>query len=199
MYVWSGGQFVQVQVQDGGFGTAHYVVQVADRALQVGLDRDALVLVQTHGHGADLQTLAAIHGVQGYSHGRAQPVLGPQLQALWTAAYRDSMERTAAQILYLLLAARHRQLQLDVASMAASLHKSAHALLTALRLLHSYGAIRMGQGQAPEPADATGSQMPLPVALASDPPDLARLGAFADALYQTGQALELPDAADGDR
>lgn len=189
MYVWMSGQFVDVQVRDGGFGTAHYNVQVADRQLQVGLDHDALVLVQSHGHSGDLQILAARHGADGYAHGRAQPVHVSELQALWTAAQTEPMEQTAARILYLLLAARNRQLPLDVASVAASLERSSWAVLSALALLHGYGAIRFGQGQAPNPADSSGSQLGLAVGLVSDPPDLSRLGPFADALWQTGERL----------
>lgn len=198
MFVYSNGQFLPVHLQDSGYAQAGFnagyggsamQAQVHDRALMVQIAPDAAQQAQYHNQLADLQVLAAQHAAEGYWSGQAQPVDLPRLQALWNQAQRPELEKNAARVLYLLLAARNRSVQLDVASVAAGLHRSTWEVLSALQLLHSYGAVRFGNGQAPNPADTSGWQSAAPVALASDPPDLSRLGPFADCLWRTGEVL----------
>lgn len=197
MYVYSAGQLLAVQVQDGGmaqnafagYGGSQFSVQVHDRLIAVPVAPDAQQQAQYHNQYGDLIALAARHAAEAYWTGQAQPVDMGRLQALWNQAQRPELEKTAARVLYLLLAARNRSIPLDVQSVVASLHRSTWEVLSALQLLNGYGAIRFGNGQVPNPADTSGWQGTAAVALASEPPDLSRLGPFADALWRTGEVL----------
>lgn len=198
MFIYSNGQFLAVQLHDGGYAQGGFQAgygghamqaQVHDRALMVQVAPDAAQQAQYHNQLGDVQVLAARHAADGYWSGQALPVDLARLQALWNQAQRPELEKNAARVLYLLLAARNRSVQLDVTAIAASLLRSTWEVLSALQLLHSYGAVRFGNGQAPNPADTSGWQSAAPVALASDPPDLSRLGPFADCLWRTGEVL----------
>ncbi len=198
MYVYTHGIFLMVQLHDGGYaqnafsggyGAATWSAQVHDRQVALHVSPEATQLAQHNGQPADVQVLAARYAAEGYYSGQAAPVDGARLQALWNQAQKPEMERTAARILYLLLAARHRQVQLDALSAAASLGRSMWEVLSALQCLHGYGAIRFGNGQVPNPNDMSGWQNACAIALGSEPPDLSRLGPFADALYRTNEAI----------
>ena len=198
MYVYTNGMFLMIQLHDGGYGqnafsagygTTAWSAQVHDRQVAIHVGQDALQMAQHNGQPADVQVLAARNAADGYYTGQAAPVDGARLQALWNQAQKPEMERTGARILYLLLAGRHRQVQLDVLSAAASLGRSMWEILSSLQMLHSYGAVRMGTGQTPNPADTASWQWSAAIALGSEPPDLGRLGPFADALYRTNEAL----------
>jgi hypothetical protein len=198
MFIYSNGQFLTVHLQDAGYaqggfqagyGGSTMQAQVHDRALMVQVAPDAAQQAQYHNQMADLQVLAARHAADGYWSGQALPVDLARLQALWNQAQRPELEKNAARVLYLLLAARNRNVHLDVTSIAAGLLRSTWEVLSALALLHTYGAVRFGNGQVPNPADTSGWQGAAPVALASDPPDLSRLGPFADCLWRTGEVL----------
>lgn len=196
MFVLVRGQFLSVQFVDasaassftGGYAAGTpWQAQVADRMVAVLVAPDANQLAQYNNQPGDLTVLAGRHVAEAYWTGQAQPVDAGRLQALWNQAQSNELEKNAARVLYLLLAARHRGVMLDVASVAASLHRSTWEVLSACQLLHSYGAIRYGTGQAPNPADTSGWQTTAAVGLVSDPPDLSRLGPFADALWRTGE------------
>lgn len=198
MYVYTNGMFLMVQLHDGGwgqnafsagYGASSWQAQVHDRQVMIQVGQDALQLAQQQGQGPDVHVVAARHAADGYYSGQAVPVDAVRMQNLWNQAQRPELERTAARTLYLMLAGRHRQVQLDVASVAASLFRSTWEVLSAAALLHSYGALRFGNGQVPNPADLSGWQSQVTIALGSEPPDLSRLGPFADALYRTNEAI----------
>jgi len=198
MYVYANGVFLMVQLHDGGWGQNAFVggyggsawsAQVHDRQIVLHVGADALQIAQHNGQGPDIHVVAARNAADAYYSGQAVPVDAGRMQALWNQAQRPELERTAARTLYLLLAGRHRQVQLDVGSVAASLFRSTWEVLSAAQLLHSYGALRFGNGQTPNPADLSGWQSQVGVALGSEPPDLSRLGPFADALYRTNEAI----------
>ncbi len=199
MFVLVHGQFLSVQLADNSYGqnafTAGYAAasawqaQVHDRMVAVPVAPDAQQQAQYTQQLGDLQALAARHAAEAYWTGQAQTVDLGRLQLLWAEAQKNQLEKNAARILYLLLAARHRGATLDVVSAAASLQRSCYEVLAACQLLSTYGAIRFGTGQVPNPADTSGWQDTAAIALVSDPPDLSRLGPFADALWRTGEVL----------
>lgn len=198
MYVYVHGMFLMVQLNDGsygqnafnqGYGNTNWTAQVHDRQVALHVGYDAVQMAQQTGQPTDVQVLAARNAAEAYLSGQAAPIDAASLQNLWNQAQRPELERTAARILYLLLAARHRQVQLDVLSAAASLNRSMWEVLSALQVLHSYAAVRFGTGQVPNPVDTGGWQATAPIVLGSEPPDLSRLGPFADALYRTNEAI----------
>lgn len=202
MFVLVHGQFLSVQLSDGSYGqnafnagyagASAWQAQVHDRMVAVPVAPDAQQQAQYNQQIGDLQALAARHAAEAYWTGQAQTVDLGRLQTVWNEAQKNHLEKNAARVLYLLLAARHRGATVDVVSAAASLKRSVWEVLTACQLLYTYGAIRFGNGQAPNPADTSGWQNTAGIALVSDPPDLSRLGPFADALWRTGEVLGTP-------
>jgi hypothetical protein len=192
MQVWLNQQFVAVEVGEPQlYGNAYVCgVQLPGRADGVQVAMDAYATAQQYGHLRDLTVLAARSAAAAIQRpGTALvPVTNAELQALWSLAQQGQTEKLAAQVVTLLLAAWHRQKPLDVFSIAASLKRSVWDVLGALKLLHGYGAIVYGQG-VPDPADLTPQAGRVSVKLASEPPNVAQLVAFTDALARSVDSL----------
>ena len=198
MQVWLNGQFIEVNVLDaqGGYGGYAYPVQGVGRQEMVQVAMDVVQRAQQSGHERDVHVLIGRNAAAAFVQPGLpiQPVHAGELQNLWTLAAQGQFEKTASRALYLLLAARHRQKALDVLSIAASLQRSAWEVMSALRLLHDYGAIVFGAGshgggQVPDPADTTVVAARHGVRLASDSPDVARMTQFADGLARVTDVL----------
>jgi transposase len=194
MFVWHAGQFVELEVMDRQMGYGNVVYPVIEalgmrRQVAVQVAQDALAYADQSGHERDVRVLSAKAAAAGLATASPTPTAATitlgELQQLWALAGQGQSEKTAARLLHLLLAARHRNKALDVLGAAASLHRSAWEVLTAARLLYDYGALVYDNGRVPEPADTSLQAARASISLPPNPPDVARLVAFADALAKT--------------
>lgn len=195
MQVWIAGQFIPVEVGDRqeAWNASAFPVQIGQRMEQVPVSADVVARAVQSGHERDLYVLVGRAAAQAATvqRGSLVPVNDVDLQALWTRAGQGQFEKTAAACLHLLLAAKHRQRQLDVLSLAASLQRSVWEVMSALRILHDYGAAFV-EGGTPEPSDQSLGAARAAVRLATDVPDVARLVAFAEALARTTDGIRGP-------